>query len=340
MTSPGWQLDRTKIDVTSDVTFVVVRRSGANLKGYKVEASHDALEDIRSACTATLDLLGQRAPRTYEPSLEIEPEHEYLAVPIGDIQSTNRTTAAVSTSADDDASNGQVQPVETTAVETDPQVSELLSRASGLDRLPAPDLRRFAFLFYAAVVGNSSGTRSAFIRKRNPAMTVRSGRRPLAYGNVLNRVDEPLMLLDPAFDLVVTPEGIAVLNQSVFEALFRDTTVMAERFPVYAAAFASLGIDGPQMAQLVEHCQRDSRLGKRLRQIFESGHLAAGKVTLAHVKREVKRLGLQEDHFFVDGNLRFDEADTGTLLKLLNEDLFIGGFTDVGFEAGNKAKRV
>jgi hypothetical protein len=57
------------------------------------------------------------------------------------------------------------------------------------------------------------------------------------------------------------------------------------------------------------------------------------------VQREVKRLGLPEDRFFVDGQLRFDEADTSTLLKLLNEDLFLGGFTDASFEAGSKAKR-
>jgi hypothetical protein len=267
MSPKAWQLDRAAIDVAGDVTFVVARRSGVNLKGYKVEASSEALEDIRAACVTTLDLLGQRAPRSYEPSLEIESEHEYLSIP----SVRARTTKPTEHQANGEDSNNEVEP---TAIETDPQVSELLGRASGLDRLPAPDLGRFPFLFYAAVVGSDSAIRSAFVRKRNPAMTVKAGRKPLAYGNVLHRVDEPLLLLDPAFDLVIAPGGIAVLNQPVFEGLFRDATVMADRYPVYAAGFSSLGIEGPQMEQFVAHCQRDSRLGKRLRQIVESGHLA------------------------------------------------------------------
>jgi len=69
-----------------------------------------------------------------------------------------------------------------TAIETDPQVRVLLRDASGLPKLPALDLSRFDYQFYAAVLGSDPDRRTAFVRRRNPASVVKSGRLLFAYG--------------------------------------------------------------------------------------------------------------------------------------------------------------
>lgn len=332
-----WTLDQKRIDVTGDITLVVARRSGKALHGYKVEFEASAGEGIRDVCRKTLDRFEPLAPRQYEPSLHIDPGHEYLAVPDVDLVQ-HESFRPKRTRKRADGTNG----ASTTAVatiETDPQVRDLLGRAAGLDRLPAEHLSQYSFQFYAAVVGSEPTARSAFVRKNNPAKVLSRGRIVFAYGDRLRTIEDPLFLLDEYFDLIVVADGVAVLDQNAFELLFRDLKVLNERYPVYASAFASLKLDDDQIATLIERCRTSSRLGNRLRQIHESGHLSAGKVTMREVVAEIDRLGLPKDQLMKGGKLDFSGADADTILKLLNDDLFIGALSKVAYEAGSKARR-
>jgi hypothetical protein len=331
-----WKLDTTSVDVSGDITLVVARRSGKTLHGHKVEFEAGAGEGIREICRKTLQRLQPLNARQYEPSLRIDPAHEYLAVPDADLVQheafrPKRRRAPANT-------DGTSNPA-TATIEADPQVRELLGRAAGLERLPAEHLAQYSFQFYAAVVGSSPTARTAFVRKRNPATVLKRGRMVFAYGDRLRSIEDPLFLLDDQFDLVVAPDGIAVLDQNAFELLFRDVKVLNDRYPVYAGAFATLKLDDHQIATLVERCRTSSRLGNRLRQIHESGHLAAGKVTMRQVSAEIDRLGLSRQQLMKDGKLDFSGADADTILKLLNDDLFIGGLSKVPYEAGSKARR-
>jgi SAM-dependent methyltransferase len=331
-----WKLEPSSIDVAGDITLVVARRSGRRLHGYKVEFVSGAGETIREVCRETLERLRQRTPRQYEASLRIDGEREYLAVPDGQLVQHESFRPKRQRQASGKGEDGNPAVAH---IETDPQVRDLLRRGSGLDRLPAEHLTRFSFQFYAAVVGSDPGRRTSFVRKKNPAKVLKRGGLVFAYGDRLREVADPLMLLDDHFDLVVADEGIAVLDQDVFESLFRDVEVLAERYPVYAKAFETLQLDDSQLDTLVERCRRDSRLGTRLRQIHESGHLAAGDVTIKQVIKEIDRLGLRRDGLLTAGKLDFSGADASTILKLLNDDLFIGGLSKVAYEAGNKARR-
>lgn len=331
-----WELDPTSVDLAGDLTLVVARRSGKTLHGHKVEFEAGAGEGIREVCRKTLERIRSLRPRQYEPSLRIDPTHEYLAVPDSDLVQHEAFRPKRRRPAEDEASTGNPAAA---SIEADPQVRELLRRASGLDRLPADHLAQYSFQFYAAVVGSSPTVRTAFVRKRNPATVLKRGRMVFAYGDRLRSIDDPLFLLDDQFDLVVARDGIAVLDQNAFELLFRDVKVLNDRYPVYTDAFASLKLDDDQIAALVERCRTNSRLGNRLRQIHESGHLAAGKVTMRQVLSEIERLRLPKDELMTDGKLDFTSADADTILKLLNDDLFIGGLSKVPFEGGSKARR-
>jgi hypothetical protein len=333
----SWSFDPGSVDTAGDLTLVVTRRSGSNLMGYKVEVAKDAQGAIRDVCTATVARLTELQRRDYEPSLSINASTEYLAVPdmlLHRSQIPPKPTAAPRRS----RPHPPAPDPGPATVETDPQVRALLRDASGLDRLPAEDLARFDYQFYAAVVGSDPVRRTAFVRKTNPASVVRRGRLLFSYGERLTRVTDPLLLLDDRFDLIVLDQGIVVLHQLTFDLLFRDTEALAARYPVYAGAFSTLGLGDEQVAVLVDHCRRDTRLGGRLRQIYESGHLAAGSVTVKDVDAQIKSLGLDRSRFFVQGKLDFSGPDATTLLKLLNDDLFIGGLSKVIFEAGSKSR--
>jgi hypothetical protein len=337
--SASWTFDPQALDVTGDLTFVVARRSGASLRGFKVEVADEAADAIRAVCTATVERLGALQRRDYEPSISIDTGVEYLAVPDEHLQrSPLPRRSSAETSSQGSASVTSGAPSGVIAIEADPQVRALLRDASGLALLPAPSLRRFPFQFYAAVVGSDPRNRVAFVRKKNPASVVKPGHLLFAYGDRLTRVTNPLLLLDDHFDLIILDGGIVVLNQRTFDLLFRDSDALAERYPVYAEAFSALGLSGDQLATLIDHCRRDIRFASRLRQIYESGHLAANKITLEDVEAQIERLGLDRRRFFTDGRLDFSGSDAAALLKLLNDDLFVGELSTVTYEAGSKSR--
>jgi hypothetical protein len=334
-----WAFDPQALDVTGDLTFVIARRSGASLKGFKIELADKAADAIRGVCAATVEHLSALQRREYEPSIAIDTGAEYLAVPDEHLRrSPVPRQSSAETSGQGTRSVASGIPSGAVAIESDPQVRALFRDASNLTLLAAPSLGSFHFQFYAAVVGSDPRNRIAFIRKKNPASVVKPGHLLFAFGDRLTRVTDPLFLLDDQFDLIILDGGIVVLNQRTFDLLFRDSEALAERYPIYAEAFSALGLSEDQVAALVGHCRRDIRFASRLRQIYESGHLAAKKITLADVEAQIERLGLDRTRFLTDGRLDFSGSDAGAVLKLLNDDLFVGDLSAVTYEAGSKSR--
>lgn len=336
----NWTFGSEDLDLDGDMTLIVARRASTKLHAWKIEFAKDATSELRGAIARTVERLGQLTARSYEPSLVIG-DGDYLAVPDQLIAAAAPPLPSRRARSEPDPEGSRrrsraAAPAQ--GIETDPQVRHVLRQASGHPLLAAPDLEGSPFLFYAVVVGGVPEARTAFVRKRSPTRALGPGL-VFFHGDRLTRVTEPLLVLEDNFDLVVTPEGIAVLSQPVFEQLFRDAETLVERYPVWAKAFSTLGLDAGQTEILTERCRRDSRLAHRLRQIHESGHLAAGNVTAKQVFEEAKRLGINRDSISHGGKLDFSCADVGTLLKLLNDDLFLGGLSRVPFEAGSKFRQ-
>ena len=57
----------------------------SRLDAAAVELSGEVAEEIRSLCRGTLDQLADRSPRPYGASPYIEPDEEYLAVPVTEL---------------------------------------------------------------------------------------------------------------------------------------------------------------------------------------------------------------------------------------------------------------
>jgi hypothetical protein len=337
-----WSFGPQGLDLDGDMTLVLAKRSGKKLVGGKIEFANDATEELREMVKRSAARVSTLTRRTYEPSLRIT-DGEYLAVPDQLIEkAAPPLPPPAKTAPSSDGGSSTAQPPATPKpaqhIETDPQVRALLRNASGLPLLAAQALGKQPFQFYAVVVGNDPATRTSFVRKVNPTKSLDVGKLWFSFGERLTKVEQPLLSLDDHFDLIVTTEGIAVLNQGVFDSLFRDAETLVQRYPVWAQAFSTLGLGTDQTDVLVERCRRDSRLAERLRQIHESGHLAAGHVTLEQVLNEADRVAGGRTRFLSDGRLDFSGQDVTTLLKLLNDDLFIGGLSHLPYEAGSKAR--
>jgi hypothetical protein len=340
--SADWSFDPAALDLDGDMTLVLARRQGTKLVGGKVEFADQATDELRAAIKNCAAKIATLTRRSYEPSLRIQ-DGEYMAVPdqlvekaAAPLKPKAKAGAAVTT---EDPKKGSVEKAAPAQhIETDPQVRSLLKNASGLNLLAAQALGKQRFLFYAVVVGSTPGSRTSFVRKVNPSKALDAGKMWFSFGQRLTKVEQPLLSLDDYFDLVVTTDGIAVLNQIVFDSLFRDAETLVQRYPVWAKAFATVGLDDEQTTVLVERCRRDTRLATRLRQIHESGHLAAGGVTLDQVLDEADRVAGGRNRFLSSGKLDFACQDVSTLLKLLNDDLFIGGLSKVQYETSSKAR--
>jgi len=315
-----WAFDPEAVDVNEGaLTLVVVRRSGKALVGSRIEVDEGVEEALRDICRKTLDRLRETEPAHFGPDVRID-RGEYLAVP--DVSLI--LPSGVAPQSD---------------IETDVELRELLGRASSLERLSARDLSS-GFLLYAVVIGDDPSDRHAFVRKANPRSAVKPGRLVTAFGDRLQRIEQQLFVLDDHFDLVIGSGGLAALSQAVFEQLFRDTEIMMKRIPVYVKALTStlvLSDDGAD--RLAEQCLAKPRLAKKLRALYENRLLRPGKITIANVRAEAKRQGVDPAKVIRGNKLVFDDDEPNVLLELLNEDLYTGGLSKTRYRAGSKTKR-
>lgn len=79
------------------------------------------------------------------------------------------------------------------------------------------------------------------------------------------------------------------------------------------------------------------RRRRRLEAIAERGHLAS--VSSRKLKLEIVRLGLDASRLMAGNKLIVNDETIDDVLKLLNEDLFIGGLSGNEFEVDKKAPR-
>lgn len=301
----AWSFDPDGVNTAGNVTLVVARRSGKNLKGNRVSLHQDVAGELRKVCKTTLAIFKTKTPKAFDPDLDIESD-QFL------------------TAADE-------------IVDVDASVRKLVEGESSLPFLAADQLPNQGFLFYAVIVGPVDD-RCAFIRKYNPRQVAKAGKFWAVFGDDLRKLDEPIFVFDARCDMVLTKEGIAALNQSAFTQIFRDLSVMTERLPVYVNHITShLPMAGDGGVRFLAKCVQNSRVANRARSIFERGHLK--NVTMDNVIAEIKKQKLDESKLVKKGQLVFDDAEPYTLLKLLNEDLFIGGLSSTPYEAGSKSAR-
>jgi hypothetical protein len=300
---PQAPLDLVALQLTDEISLVVVWRQGRALASGEIRIANEVAEHLRDAAQRTLERLQAAELLAYTPEIVLE-DDQALYVSDDQLVAESPFTAAVLPEAPPELLNARTLPER-------------------------------ALLLYAVTLDTDQGP-IAFVRKKNPHPVARAGRIYAMLGNALAEVDRPVFTLDSEFDLVISERGVIALDQNAFELLFRDTDLVLARIPDWVAGIAErlpLAGDGPEL--LAQKAQTNSRLRRRLHAIHERGHLQ--DVDIEMVRNHIRELGLPEDELIVDGELVVDEADPMMLLYLLNEDFFTGGLTTTGFRSERKS---
>jgi hypothetical protein len=288
------------------LTLMVARRSGTNIIGGHVNVADAAAADLRDSARASLGDLDTLEQRAYDPDALLEVGEYFL--------------------------------LRRTDVEDSFGVLAFLDRGPASDLLAPEEVARKPQLFYAAVIGAAPAERLVFVAKSNPAKLVHAGFFLTLRGDVFTKIDSDVFLFEDRVDLIVSRDSLVVLNQSAFEQWFRDTPVIQERVHAWINGVTDhLPIAGDGADRLAERARTDSRLRRTLFSIQARGHLQ--HVGIERIRAHMAAQHLDEAKLLRGDELVFDQADPATLLKLLNEDLFLGGLTDEPFVVDRKSRR-
>jgi uncharacterized membrane protein YfbV (UPF0208 family) len=314
------------------LTLVVAQPGSTRLRGFRLALDKNVAAALREACGTTVREISVRSEVTYAADVSYDVATQYLAVP----------AALLATPEPLPAGTDARQPAghrDATTVETDPEARAILNAGSSLELLGATELRKRAFRFYAAIVGNDPNNRTSFVSRWNPYRASFAGRILTVYGEQLHRVTQPLLVFEPTFDMIVTSEGIAVLDKDAFEQIFRDITTMRNRVPVWTKQVVESLPLTEESAEMIRQASGKARVAQRLRALFEGGTLAGRKLSVSQLRDEMTNQGLAVERMIQGQQLVLTEDDVPTILKLLDEGYWKGWLTDVAWEAGSKSKR-
>lgn len=190
-------------------------------------------------------------------------------------------------------------------------------------------------LYLYAVVSDTAAGRIAMIKKKNPTKRANAGKALFGAGDELARLESDPWELHPLFDLFVSENGGYVLNTHFFEQLFSDSDRLRAKIGPWVSEIAARVPMSAESSSLLASARRDSpRHRRRLRAIAHRGHMS--RVTLADVRRHIRRMGLRPNDFLQDGQPAVHEDNPGEVLRILNEDLTRGGLTNDRFRIESK----
>jgi hypothetical protein len=302
------------IDISESLTLSVGWRSGQKIKLGQLTVGGDVELALREIINGALYAIDEREAEAWAPDADLSPE-TYLFM-----SQTELGTAPILAS-----EHGEMTLV------------EALGSAESLPSLNPNDLPAADMQFYAITIGDTPGHRATFLRRLNPRRGLRGGKLLTSYHDVLTRIEDPVFAFDEYVDLIFAGELVLILSQSSFVSIFRaQQTLMAQvpRWTTELAGHVAITTEGQE--RLSAKAIRDSRMRTRLEAIVKRGHLS--DVPVATIRIKMDELGLDQARLLdSSGNFEMEDVDIPVVLQFLNEDLFPGALTGVGFRADKKA---
>lgn len=287
------------------------RPKPARIDAAAVELSRDVAGELADKCRQTLVRLENLTPRFYGGSPQIEPGEEYLEVPVGNLP---RCQSAAGEPDDDLAGMSDLQRLIATI---------------GLPSVSRNELRDGSYLFYAVICAEKgTGHRIGFVRQINPYRVAKTGKLMTLLGQEgLQRLEEPLFVFDEGFDLVLTPERVAVLRLEAFNRMFADLNTLAASAPANAKLVAdAVSQMTPEAVQaLSDAASERPSLARRLQQLTRADAvpgLTPGKLTRAMSKHQ-----LNPADIVVNGEISFGPDKADVFLDLIEQLYYQTDFT-------------
>lgn len=284
------------------VCLAVAWRDKQTIDGGRLRLTKPVAEGFRKIAKQHVESLKHRQGLEYSPEVDLQPQKEYLMANSADLG-------------------------------TDDPILTFLRDVASRDSLSFGALPKQPLLFYAFIFSDEA----TFLRKANPHQTVREGKSFTSYSDTLKRITTPVFVFDSKVDLVILESKLLISSISAFELLFKENEYLARSIPIWVDAVADrLPVTKRSKKILVDRCKSNIRLRNRLEAINSRGHLE--RVDLETIRAYAKHVGIDPKKIIKKKKkkLRFEDASVEDLLKLLNEDLFLGGLTGLRFAADKK----
>ncbi len=305
-------------------TLVLGWRQGTNLKAGRLQLGSDMDRELRNRAHETLSRIGTRSARSYEHSAQLEDDEVFLLT-ASDLP-TKRPRLPKRRQAEDETTSTTLAQTEE---ERTSALLNLLNNPYELDPLPADDIRGRSFLFYAAVFTTINPGPIAFVKQFNPGVVLKTGRVFGMLGQTVTRVEDPILVFEPDFDLVIDQDEIASLAPNAIMRLFADVEIAAAAVPDHVDTLAALPIALSEAVQtmIISACSQRRTLARRLELLVQQPHIAT--LTVAEVKQYLRRLKVDPRRFVRGNEIVVSESDVSELLDVLDQKNYRGGYDDL-----------
>jgi hypothetical protein len=262
-------------------------------------------------CRKALDGFHDLSRRPYGGSPYIEAD-EYLAIPVTELADA----VADSSVTDDDEAAG---------------LSDLqrLVTTPGLESLSSRELRDGRYLFYAVICTvRRTRQRLGFVRQTDPHKVARAGGLMTLFGEQgLRRLEDPVFVFEAGFDLVISPDEVAVLRLEAFNRMFADLNTLALAAPANAGKIA--GMVGQVAPEAVEALARAGAarpsVARRLQRLARDG--AVPRVAPADLSQAVSKHGLDPAQIVAGEEITFSQEQAMVFLDLIEQLYYETDFT-------------
>ena len=209
-----------------------------------------------------------------------------------------------------------------------------LSRGGSLDLATEYELWTKTLTCHALVITTGDRT-SLFVRKRSPIQLAKKSLVARLLDDRLDQLVSPLFAFDARYDAIFTEELVYIIDKKSFEGLFKDSPAVLAKTNEWVNEVAQFV---PFTPDSVEHLQDVLKRNSVLRNKFLAvkGRSYLQTITVDMLREEMERQGMDPEEFLEDGCLKVTGQNVKHVLRLLNEDLFQGGFSKAPYAASTK----
>lgn len=291
-------------NLNGPLTLSIVRSWNQNqIFPERILLSLDAAEALRSTCRRVRQSIESGDSKDYVGTAELEDREFFLILDEGTLREIS--------------------------------IFDAMAQKAGALPMLRPSALDSRTVMYCASLGEHM-PRTLFIKKVDPRLNYKTGRFLAIGREELTVVNEPAFSFAPDFDIIIGLGWAIVLNQRSFELLFRDIGIVEAHVESWISGITDyLPMTERSIAELKRVALRDSRTWRRLKEIKYRSHLS--RVDVHDIARYAYDVGLDPQKLIVDGKLIFDPSERFEILKLLNEDVYLGNLTDQRYEAQRKS---
>jgi hypothetical protein len=313
--NPGWH----NVSPSGPITLLLGwRPRPRRLTARRVDLDANFAEDLRGFAAKWFSRVSEMKSVPYgtgDPHLERD---EYLDVPFSALPPPRQRDGRADSPAD----------VMEEEHEEEGDLRRIVTEAFGCDEfLDAQQLTSSRYLFYCLVSSTSHGP-VGLVKQTGPQRIAKAGGFLTMYSDSLRKLEQPVFVLEPDIDLMVSEDRIAVLRSLAFERLCSDLQLSEADVPAHVETLGQALPLTPGASEAVDRvCRRGARTGRLLRQLAalpaESWHARD-----AESIREVADLrGLSAADFLTaNGEIDVTEANVPVLLEMLASRYYTSDF--------------